>query len=290
MNKEIPRSLKLALSEDPICCQAAVKDPQTPVEILEQLAEYPIFTVRKEVANNPNASAAALAKLIEDPEDDGGYLVRKVAAHPHASSAILSQIFVDRSNWSKRYLSCTLCYDLDVMIAHHQNTSVEILARLAEDGDSRARSAVGGNPNTPLEILARLAEEGLEIDRGSEGDCDGVRAALASNPHTPAAIFVRLANDKFDSVRIAVAGSLYAPESVLVSFASDPQLHVLRVLQDNPVFQPDLQAAKNPDTSLERLIALSHSPYGFIRAAVRNNHPQLRQSIGKLAYVLTLIK
>jgi hypothetical protein len=40
--------------------------------------------------------------------------------------------------------------------------------------------------------------------------------------------------------------------------------------------------------SLERLIALSHSPYGFIRAAVRKNHPQLRQSIEQLVYVLKL--
>jgi hypothetical protein len=38
------------------------------------------------------------------------------------------------------------------------------------------------------------------------------------------------------------------------------------------------KAARSPDTSLG-LIALSHSPYGFIRAAVRNHHPQLRQSI-----------
>lgn len=297
MNKEIDRSLILAPNKDLTVDfwatvdnrQAAAKDPQTPVTILEQLAEDPIFTVRAEVATNPHASAIVLAKLIEDREDDGGYLVREVAAHHQTSARVLSQIFADRSNWAERYRSCTLWYDLDAIIAYHRNTPVEILARLAEDGDSRTRSVVAGNPNTPVEILTRLAEDGLEIDRGNEDGCDGVRAAVAHNPHTPAAIFARLARDKCDSVRIAVAGSLYAPESVLASLARDPQLRVLRVLQDNPVFQADLQAARNPATSLERLIALSHSPYGFIRAAVRNNHPQLRESIGKLAYVLTLI-
>jgi hypothetical protein len=164
MNIETDRSVILSRSEELMCRQAAAKDPQMPVKILEQLAEDPIFTVRKEVVNNPNASPSALAKLIEDPEDDGGYLVREVAEHPHASSSILSQIFADRSNWSKRYLSCVLWYDLDAIIAHHQNTPVEILIKLAEDGDSRTRSVVAGNPNTPVEILEMLAEDGLEID------------------------------------------------------------------------------------------------------------------------------
>jgi hypothetical protein len=141
-----------------------------------------------------------------------------------------------------------------------------------------------------VEILESLAEKGLEIDRGYEYDYyEEVRATLASNPNTPAAIFAQLASDKSDSVRQAVAGSLYAPESVLASLARDPQLKVLCYLQENPIFQPDLQAARNPDTSLERLIALSHSPYSFIRAAVRNNHPQLRESLGQLVRVLKLI-
>jgi hypothetical protein len=283
------RSISLDRSEDPIDRQAAAKDPQTPVAILEQLAEDPIFAVRKEVATNPHASATALAKLIKDPEDDGGYLVRSVAEHPHVSAAVLSRIFADRSNWAERYQSCTLWCDLDASIAYHRNTPVEILARLAEDGDSWTRGVVAGNPNTPVEILEKLAEDGLEIDRGDEGGCDRVRAAVASNPHTSVTIFALLARDKWDSVRIAVAGSLYAPESVLASLARDPQIHVLRALQDNPIFQPDLQAARNPDTSLERLIALSHSPYGFIRAAVRNHHPDLRQSIDRLIYAIELI-
>jgi hypothetical protein len=100
MNMKIDRLVKLAHSADSIVDfwsivgnrQAAAKDPQTPVTILEQLAEDPIFIVRREVANNPNTPAAALAKLIEDPEDEWGYLVREVAAHPHASTAILLQV------------------------------------------------------------------------------------------------------------------------------------------------------------------------------------------------------
>jgi hypothetical protein len=289
MDLEIDKLVTLAHSRDPINRQAVAKDPQTPVTILEQLAEDPIFTVRKEVATNPNASVAALAKLIADPEDDNGWLVREVAGHHHASAAVLSQIFVDRTNWSTRYLDCAMSHHLDPIIAHHRNTPVEILEQLAEDGNSWARRVVAGNPNTPLKILERLAEDGLEIDRGYEGGCDEVRAALASNPHTSAAIFARLASDKCDSVRVAVAGSLYAPEGVLASLASDPQYCVFQALRDNPVCQPDLQAARNPDTSLERLIALSRSPYGFVRAAVRNNHPHLQQSIEQLIYVIKLI-
>jgi hypothetical protein len=297
MDIEIDKLVTLAHSDDQIVDlwstignrQAAAKDPQTPVTILEQLALYPIFTVRKEVATNPNASATALAKLIADPEDDRGYLVREVADHHHASAAVLSQIFSDRTNWSTRYGDCALSHYLDPIIAHHRNTPVEILERLAEDGNSWARRVVAGNPNTPVEILEKLAKDGLDIDRGYEGGCDEVRAALASNPHTSDAIFARLASDKCDSVRIAVAGSLYAPESVLASLTNDPHLHVLRVLRDNPVFQADIQAAKNPDTSLEQLIALCHSPHGFVRAAVRNNHPHLRQSIEQLIYVIKLI-
>jgi hypothetical protein len=271
--------------------QAAAKDLQTPVTILEQLAEDPIFIVRKEVATNPNASAVALAKLIADPEDDGGYLVQEVAGHHHVSAAVLSQIFADRTNWSTRYANCAMSHYLDPIIARHRNTPVEILERLAEDGNVLARSVVAENPNTPVEILERLAEDGLEIDRGYEvSRCDEVRAALASNPHTSAAIFARLASDKCDSVRTAVAGSLYAPESALAILANDPQYNVWHVLRDHPVFQADLQVARNPDTSLERLIALSRSPYSFVRAAVRTHHPHPRQLIQQVIYVIRLIK
>jgi hypothetical protein len=288
MDAEIDKLVILAGSRDPIDRQIAAKDKRTPVEILEQLAADPIFLVRSEVAINPQASERALTQLIADPEDDNGYLVRDVAEHDNVSVAILTSIYEDRINWSQRY-GCQRWYDLDPIIACNQNTPVAILVELADLGDRWTRGVVACNPNTPVAILARLAEDGLTIDRGSEGSCDSVRAAVAHNPHTPVEIFARLASDPSDEVRKSVASSSFTPVSVLASLATDPQFHVLRLLQDNPVFEPDLQAAQNLHTSLERLIALSRSPLGFIRAQVRINHPHLRTSIEQLARAIDLI-
>ena len=98
---------------------AIARDLQTPIEILERLAQDPNEDVRATVASNRNLPLAILLRLTEDP-----------------SSKVRSQLIYQQFN---------------------RSTPVEILAKLADDPDSNIRMNIARNTNTPPEVLARLA-------------------------------------------------------------------------------------------------------------------------------------
>jgi Leucine rich repeat variant len=95
------------------------RDLQTPIEILERLAQDPNEDVRSTVASNRNLPLATLLQLADDP-----------------SSKVRSQLIHQQFN---------------------RSTPIEILAKLAQDPDSNIKMNIARNVNTPPEILAQLA-------------------------------------------------------------------------------------------------------------------------------------
>jgi Leucine rich repeat variant len=95
------------------------RDLQTPIEILERLAQDPNEDVRSTVASNRNLPLATLLRLADDP-----------------SSKVRSQLIHQQFN---------------------RSTPIEILAKLAEDPDSNIKMNIARNANTPPEILTQLA-------------------------------------------------------------------------------------------------------------------------------------
>lgn len=95
------------------------RDLQTPIDILERLAQDPNEDVRSTVANNRNLPLATLLRLADD-----------------SSSKVRSQLIHQQFN---------------------RSTPVEILAKLADDPDSNIRMNIARNVNTPPDILAQLA-------------------------------------------------------------------------------------------------------------------------------------
>jgi Leucine rich repeat variant len=100
---------------------AIARELQTPIDILERLAEDPNEDVRCAVANNRNSPLATLLKLADDP-----------------SSKVKLQLIYHQFN---------------------RSTPVEILAKLASDPHEMVRKEIASNPNTPPEILAQFADD-----------------------------------------------------------------------------------------------------------------------------------
>jgi hypothetical protein len=98
---------------------AIARDRQTPIEILEKLAQDPNEDVRSIVANSQNLPLETLLKLADDP-----------------SQKVRSQLVRQQSN---------------------RSTPIEILIKLADDPDTDIRMNIARNSNTPTEVLAKLA-------------------------------------------------------------------------------------------------------------------------------------
>ncbi|OLS14580.1 MAG: hypothetical protein RBG13Loki_1771 [Promethearchaeota archaeon CR_4] len=96
-------------------------------------------------------------------------------------------------------------------MARNNNTSPEILARLAGNELKSVREDVARNKKTPPEVLARLA-----------GDQNWrVRSGVAVNKSTPPEVLARLAEDEVLDVRRVVAVNKNTPPEVLARLASD---------------------------------------------------------------------
>jgi len=200
------------------------RDPATPFERLEELAEHPEREVRRAVLDNPNLvltqedgklNLRLLEKLAREfPEE--------VAVHPtfvlHAliePDEAMGEVVVEVVGSTKEVgLIETLwrtwgpdSWEVRQGVAVNPNTPLDVLRLLgneATESSRTVRKAVAKNPNTPPDVLRTLGNEETE----SEGD---VRQAVASNPHTPVDILRSLGNEATESdllVREAAAEAL----------------------------------------------------------------------------------
>jgi hypothetical protein len=121
-----------------------IANPNTPYEILAQLAKDEDYSVRMAVAENPNTPPELLAQLAKDED----YHVRRaVAGNPNTPPDILVQLANDKD------------YSVRRAVSRNTNTPPEILAQLSKDEHRLVRTEVAKNTSTPPEVLAQLARD-----------------------------------------------------------------------------------------------------------------------------------
>ena len=109
-------------------------NPNTPADVLTELAKDSHWAVRVSVACNPNTPADVLTKLTKDSDCD----VRRYAAgNPNTPVDVLTELAKD-SDWYVR-----------LSAAGNPNTPADVLTELAKDSDCIVRRNAARNPNMP---------------------------------------------------------------------------------------------------------------------------------------------
>ena len=136
-----------------ICLELAA-NPNTPVDILEQLSDglKVDHRIRREVAANPSTPVDILQKLVRG----SGYDVcRAVAENPNVSEELLRKIAsLVPCEYDKDMYSMMLC-----AVAENLKTPVDILKKLSQNPDHYVRAMVAANPNTPDEVIEDLLQD-----------------------------------------------------------------------------------------------------------------------------------
>jgi hypothetical protein len=192
------------------------KDPNTPPEILAQLAQHENKNVRAHVAVNPSTPPEALAQLAQD---ESGHVRYDVARNPSTPAEVLTKLAQDEGE---------LTVDA---VAENPSAPPEILAQLAQ-GKWFTRSVVASNPGTPTEILAQLAQD----------ESASVRDSVAKNPSAPLEILAQLAQDESVSVMYGVAKNPNTPLEILSKLAQSENVLVRKGVAKNPNTSPEILA------------------------------------------------
>ena len=122
------------LNSDSDVRRNAAGNPNTPVEVLKELAKDSNWNVRYCAAGNPNMPAEVLRELAKDSD----WNVRCYAAgNPNMPAEVLRELAKDSDSDVRRYA------------AGNPATPAEVLSVLAKDSDSDVRRSAAGNPNTP---------------------------------------------------------------------------------------------------------------------------------------------
>ena len=243
-NSSAPSELlrELSENEDAIVREAVTCNPNTPTEILLELAgEFPegfldnpilplLCIERPDFINTiPIQTAVSLlqseraptAWLVQASVD----LLRSLGANENTPVAFLQKLANHENSFIRAGVAKnpqtpvvileTLVSDEDRevrrWIAKHRQMSETELEKLASDEDSSVRLEIAKNARTPTAALEKLA-----------GDCDReVRRWVAEHHQTSESVLAQLANDKNQYVRAAVAGNLTTPTLVFKKLAND---------------------------------------------------------------------
>ncbi|WP_373543241.1 hypothetical protein [Chamaesiphon sp.] len=148
-NKATPAYILRKLSRDPSCSHLVGRNPNTPIDILEEFVK--------------NNNAGAMRRMASNPSTPGDLLAKIVSLYPHDIQ------------------------DIILPVSKHLNTSASTLAVLSTYNDNNAhyvRVGVASNLNTSPEILVNLARDSY-IPRYQGFDRYAIKIAVASNPSTP---------------------------------------------------------------------------------------------------------
>ena len=117
--------IELSQAEDMGSRWAVAKNPHTPVEILEKLANDEVNLVRALVATNPNTPSQIVEKLFNDEK-----IVRDgVSGNPNAPAHILAELAKDSDKLVR------------LRVAENPSTPTEVLEKLLEDTDQDVAKA-----------------------------------------------------------------------------------------------------------------------------------------------------
>ncbi|MGK7923525.1 MAG: hypothetical protein AB4080_26360 [Trichodesmium sp.] len=274
-----PQSLAEVLKSNNIkALQNIARSLQTPINILEQLAEHPDEYVRSALLDNQNLPRATLRELARDSSDS----IRRSLGHKHSKHTpveILEMLADDRSEGVR------------AVVAENPQTSVETLVKLANDSSNYVKQKLVSNRNTPVEIIERLAlEEGIfNIDNAktpakaieavvrkipkhrsdkelvdllkypvegsqmpaslleelAEHHSELVRDLVIQHPNTPLRVIEKLANENYIPAVHAIAKNANTPSHILEELATNPDYTTCYNLAFN---------SNTPATALEKLV------------------------------------
>lgn len=234
------------------------RDLQTPIDILERLAQDPNEDVRYAVAGNRNIPSATLLKLTEDSSSK----VRSSAIHHQFNRPTPVEILAKLAN------------DLDshirMNIARNANTPPEVLAQLAftEDPGNWIADGLIKNQNTPVETLEYLGVERHQVSAYNKKTPPNALAAQVDYALTmynaeknrifefllrdlegsqmPASSLVKLANNYEEWIRARVASHRNTPISTLEQLSNDKSY--------DPILWGIARNPNSPPALLEKLL------------------------------------
>lgn len=291
-NTPVPLLQRLAEDRDSNIRYAVATNPKLPASIGERLALDQDTQVRRGLLRRPKLSTRAIALLATDKEGPIRQEALKHPAMPAELTELLQKMAVEPPDLSfsqeqLSYLS-TLGAWGRLFAAKHPHSTSALLAPLAEDPWEEVRAAIAAHPNTANEQRERLAAE----------NAYRVLRAIASSLHTPISLLERLARERRGLSYLAENPN--TPAALLSRLAAIDLSQCGAGIMRNPNAPKDLRwkilrdhsaysysyrasAAESPYTEAKTLqwLALDWSPYVRSRAA---KNPALPNDFLQLLY------
>jgi hypothetical protein len=194
-NTNLPLAIRLELTRDPsisVRGQLAYKhySLETPVQVLEILANDESEAVRAQVAANPDTPIYILSQLGRDSSAEVG---RALTGNPNTPEAVLEFLGTEKgivNSYNSKTPGKALAAAVertrqidfrfrdkaldDLLKSRNSQMPASVLEQLASYTTSWVRSSVAFHHNTPTSVLVRLAYD----------DYAPVRAGVAQNPNT----------------------------------------------------------------------------------------------------------
>lgn len=261
-------------------------NPDTSLEILENLSKDGSIYVRHNVGGNPSAGLKILELL---SKDDRALVRGVVAVNPNSSLEILVHLSQDVSFFIQDKVA-----EVMMALAESPTTSPQILEQLAQIEDlrdgksgSNIRRRVAENPSTPPDTLNALSKDkdfqvlwGVAVNPSSSQtilellaleEDHYVREYVAKNPKLNQSILEKLSRDSEEGVRISVAGNPSTSQTTLGTLSKDEEEEVREAV------------AKNPNAGLATLELLSEDGSERVRRNVALNPNSSAQILDLLA-------
>ncbi|MEA5550064.1 hypothetical protein VB713_03550 [Anabaena cylindrica UHCC 0172] len=250
--------------------EAIAKHPDTPVAILEQIAQKGIGGLQK-IVKNPNAPVHLLEQAVEQIETSSrlSHTLVDVAKNPNTPIDLLKQLAFNKGNngvsqavLKNPHLDQLTKYKIQIELEEREETSQAnqllanrphssyALAQVLETGDKNAKIIAAGSNKTPIPILERLAKDSDATIRQvvcqnpnlplpillnlTQDENLNVRLILVRHRSSQIEILKRLAQDKSELVRAEVAGNKNTPPDILRGFVEDSDRNVKISALKNP--------------------------------------------------------
>ena len=272
---------ELAKTKDPVVLIGVASNPNTPVEILEQLNNSGQWDVDLRLAANPNTPVEILKHLAEENDT---LLNDALAANPNTPVEILKHLAEKNDTWLNYDLAdnpnATLSVleritpeadDFHVMrrVSEHQNASQKLRIRLAVHiGPKPAGSIneedntwVATNPYIPDIVLERwIIYVAKSLDRNYyDHRYERLLRALLGNPKLSAAMIDRLLENKSKTLRVYILRNHKTPSDILKNYVSDKKYEVRQ------------SVAGNPNTPIDDIKKLANDKNQDVRWSVADN-------------------
>ena len=284
-NRNLPLNIQLLMTHDPsVNIRCALVRQQThqdtPVALLEQLANDESEKVRAFVAANPGTPADVLIQLADDSDRS---VKSGLVKNPNTPETVLNRLGIEEGIYDVRNPNTPAAvwahvvtalqqgkgrsYNADKTLAKILKHPVkrskmpsDTLSELAGHKNSSVRYRVAQHPNTPVSALEQLAKD----------DYVPTLRAVVDHPRTPVHVLEQLALNSDLTIRLSVVRHPRIPASVLLQIVQSSQAagNVANRTVDTlksafPGNQYDLlrEIAKKPQTPLEALEILARRDF-----------------------------